>query len=326
MAFARGPPTTRPNARSKPPLQKAPLTAADPATDNTPDLGKHRQATPPPQRASRTRGCRRRWPATATRARGHRRCHHGRSSRKATRPCQTTLKPEQAAAAATAPPELHRSHHLVVFLAAASAPATLSRPCRRAPTPAQICPLTHTSTASASKKHSSASPKPQPTAHDSGDRSRSSIEARRQATTSSRRRPATPGRLGLSRRPASSTARATARPSTATATHRYRAARAPPPMSCANSHQIRAKHPAVAILGAEPASDRPLRRRQGKGREDLRATAARGAGRRPCRPGGGDAGAFRLSPGPTYPLAYYFPLHQKHFDIIIIEKIAICEK
>jgi hypothetical protein len=224
---------------------------------------------------------------------------------------------------ARAPPQ---SHHLVVFLAAASAPATLSHPCRRAPTPAQICPLTHTSTASASQKHSSTSPKPPPTAHDSGDRSRSSSEARRQATTSSRRGSATPGRLGLSRRPTSSAARATARPSTATATHRYRAARAPPPMSCANSHQIRAKHPAVAILGAEPASDRPLRRRQGKGREDLRATAARGAGRRPCRPGGGDAGAFRLSPGPTYPLAYYFPLHQKHFDIIIIEKIAICEK
>jgi hypothetical protein len=71
-------------------LQKAPLTAADSPTANALSQApryKHRQATLPPQRASRACGRRRRWPATVTRARGHRR-HHGRNSRKATRPCQ----------------------------------------------------------------------------------------------------------------------------------------------------------------------------------------------------------------------------------------------
>lgn len=57
-------------------LQKAPLTATDPPTANAPDPGtsyKHKQATPPSQRADRVRGRQRRWPATATRARGHHR-------------------------------------------------------------------------------------------------------------------------------------------------------------------------------------------------------------------------------------------------------------
>jgi hypothetical protein len=84
----------------------------------------------------------------------------------ATRPQPGSLKPpwdQNVAPAgsnsvATAPPELHRSHHPVVFHTAASAPAQPSHPCRCAPTPAQICPPTHVSTAPASKKHSSASP------------------------------------------------------------------------------------------------------------------------------------------------------------------------
>jgi hypothetical protein len=54
--------------------------------------------------------------------------------------------------------------------------------------------------------------------------------------------------------------------------------RAPPPMCRAISHQIRAIHPATAILGAEPASGRPLRRRQGEGRQNLRAAVARAWG------------------------------------------------
>jgi|UniRef100_A0A804PME0 hypothetical protein len=80
------------------------------------------------------------------------------------------------------------------------------------------------------------------------------------------------GRLGLSRHPMSTAARATACPSTATATHRYRAAAC---LCRAISHQIRAKHPAATILGAEPASSRPLRRWQWEGRENLRTTAVR---------------------------------------------------
>lgn len=131
-----------------------------------------------------------------------------------------------------------------------------------------------------------------PTAHDGDDRSRSTSEARRQSVTPSQRRPATHGRLGLSRRPTSSVARATARPSTATATVGTVPPRAPPPMCRAISHQIHAKHPAAAILGAKPASGRPSGGGKGRG-ERICGRRRQGCGAPPwaSRPGGGDAGA-----------------------------------
>jgi hypothetical protein len=121
------------------------------------------------------------------------------------------------------------------------------------------------------------------TAHGGDDRSRSTSEARRQAATPSQRRPATHGRLGLSRHPTSSAACATARLSTATATVGTVPPCAPPPMCHAISHQIRAKHPAAAILGAEPASGRPSGGGKGRG-ERICGRQRQGCGAPPVSP------------------------------------------
>jgi hypothetical protein len=99
MAFAGGPPTTRPNARSQPAhLQKALLVAVDPPTINAPDPGTALQAQA--SHAVAATGRPRAWAPTSPASHDHghasarappprasRASHHGRS-RKATRPCQ----------------------------------------------------------------------------------------------------------------------------------------------------------------------------------------------------------------------------------------------